>query len=356
MAAGEALKVQMPGCAALNAPAEWVDFLDRCGPAVGDGAELALGSDIIVDLSHFGLIEVKGEEAGKFLGSMLTGDVRLVSETLGQFTSWCDGKGRIQATFWLFLRDGAYYLLVPEELLASVVTRLKMFLLRTKATITDASDKLARLGLSGAGITHMLGSALPESRGGTASVGDCTLVALGGEPRPRWLAVGAPSAMIALWSKLAPAARPAGAGAWSLLDILAGIPYIAAATAGEFIPQMLDLEALGGLSYKKGCYPGQEVIARLHYRGQLKRKVFLAHVDCTEVPASGTRLYRPGFDESVGLVVSAAKDGREHSVTMLAVAVIEQKALGDIRLGNPSGPLLVFADQDDELLPSDAGC
>lgn len=356
MAAGEALKVQMAGRAAPNAPAEWADFLDRSGPAAGDGAEVALGGDIIADLSHFGLIEVKGEEAGKFLGSMLTGDVRLVSETLGQFTSWCDGKGRIQATFWLFLRDGAYYLLLPEELLPGVIARLKMFLLRTKAAITDASGTLARIGLSGAGIAGTLGSALPEQRGGTAVVGDCTLIALGSEPRPRWLAVGSPQAMIALWEKLAAAARPAGAGAWALLDILAGIPHVATDTAGEFIPQMLDLEALGGLSYKKGCYPGQEVIARLHYRGQLKRKAFLAYADCPEVPAPGTRLYRPGFDESVGLVVSAAKDGREHGFAVLAVVVIEQKALGEIRLGNAEGPALVFADQDDELPASDAGC
>lgn len=356
MAAGEALKVQMAGRAAPNAPAEWADFLDRSGPAAGDGAEVALGGDIVADLSHFGLIEVKGEEAGKFLGSMLTGDVRLVSETLGQFTSWCDGKGRIQATFWLFLRDGAYYLLLPEELLPGVIARLKMFLLRTKAAITDASGTLARIGLSGAGIAGTLGSALPEQRGGTAVVGDCTLIALGSEPRPRWLAVGSPQAMIALWEKLAAAARPAGAGAWALLDILAGIPHVATDTAGEFIPQMLDLEALGGLSYKKGCYPGQEVIARLHYRGQLKRKAFLAYADCPEVPAPGTRLYRPGFDESVGLVVSAAKDGREHGFAVLAVVVIEQKALCEIRLGNAEGPALVFADQDDELPASDAGC
>ncbi|WP_367025733.1 folate-binding protein [Methylococcus sp. ANG] len=356
MAAGEALKVQMAGRAATNAPAEWLEFLDRSGPAAGDGAEVALGGDIIADLSHFGLIEVKGEEAGKFLGSMLTGDVRLVSETLGQFTSWCDGKGRIQATFWLFLRDGAYYLLLPEELLPGVIARLKMFLLRTKATITDASGTLARIGLSGAGIAETLGSALPEQRGGIALVGDCTLIALGSEPRPRWLAVGSSQAMIALWEKLAAAARPAGAGAWALLDILAGIPHVATDTAGEFIPQMLDLEALGGLSYKKGCYPGQEVIARLHYRGQLKRKAFLAYADCPEVPAPGTRLCRPGFDESVGLVVSAAKDGREHGFAVLAVVVIEQKALGEIRLGSAEGPALVFADQDDELPASDAGC
>ncbi|QXP89701.1 CAF17-like 4Fe-4S cluster assembly/insertion protein YgfZ [Methylococcus capsulatus] len=356
MAAGEALKGQMPGCAAVNAPAEWMDFLDRRGASGGEGAELALGGDLIADLSHFGLIEVKGEEAGKFLGSMLTGDVRLVSETLGQFTSWCDGKGRIQATFWLFKRGGAYYLLLPEALLPGVITRLKMFLLRTKATITNASGTLARIGLSGAGIADTLGSALPEPRGGTMSVGDCTLLALGGEPRPRWLAVGTSPAVSALWNKAAPSARPAGAGAWALLDILAGIPYVTTETAGEFIPQMLDLEALGGLSYKKGCYPGQEVIARLHYRGQLKRKVFLAHADCPEVPAPGTRLHRPGFDESVGLVVSAAKDGREYPVTMLAVVVLERKAQGDIRLGSADGPLLVFADQDDDPPHSDAGC
>ncbi|QJD29201.1 CAF17-like 4Fe-4S cluster assembly/insertion protein YgfZ [Methylococcus geothermalis] len=356
MAAGEALKVRMAGSAAPAAPAEWLDFLDRAGPPAGDGAEIALRGNVMADLSRFGLIEVKGEEAGKFLGSMLTGDVRLVSPSQGQFTSWCDGKGRIQATFWLFMRDGAYYLLLPEELLPGVIARLKMFLLRTKASIGDASAALARIGLSGAGIAEALGSALPAQRGETAVIGDCTLVALGDEPRPRWLAVGSPEAVIALWEKLEPAVTPAGTGAWALLDVLAGIPHVATETAGEFIPQMLDLEALGGLSYKKGCYPGQEVIARLHYRGQLKRKAYLAYADGPELPAPGTKLYRPGFDESVGLVVSAAKDGREHGFALLAVVVIEQKPLGEIRLGSAEGPALVFADQDELVPTSDAGC
>lgn len=353
MAAGEALKLQMAGSAAPTVPAEWLDFLARSGPV---GAECEPTADLMADLSHFGLIEVRGEEAGKFLGSLLTGDVRLVSPTLGQFTSWCDGKGRIQATFWLFMRDGAYYLLLPEELLPGVIARLKMFLLRTKASIADAGAALVRIGLSGAGIADALGLALPVQRGETATLGDCTLVALGDGPQTRWLAVGSAEAVSVLWEKLKAAAVPASAGTWALLDILAGIPQVAPETAGEFIPQMLDLEALGGLSYKKGCYPGQEVIARLHYRGQLKRKAYLAHASAPEIPAPGTKLYRPGFEESVGLVVSAARNGGEHAIALLAVVVIEQKLLGDIRLGHPAGAVLAFADQEELAPNSDAGC
>ncbi|MDD2768337.1 MAG: folate-binding protein [Methylococcus sp.] len=353
MAAGEALKVQMAGSSAPIAPAEWLDFLAQSGPV---GAECEPTADLMADLSHFGLIEVRGEEAGKFLGSLLTGDVRLVSPVQGQFTSWCDGKGRIQATFWLFMSDGAYYLLLPQELLPGVIARLKMFLLRTKASIVDASAVLARIGLSGAGIAEALGSALPVLRGETAALGDCTLVALGDGPQPRWLAVGSAEAISALWEKLKAAAVPASSGTWALLDILAGIPQVAPETAGEFIPQMLDLEALGGLSYKKGCYPGQEVIARLHYRGQLKRKAYLAHASALEIPAPGTKLYRPGFEESVGLVVSAAWNGGAHAIALLAVVVIEQKLLGDIRLGHPAGPVLAFADQEEPAPNSDAGC
>jgi folate-binding protein YgfZ len=141
---------------------------------------------------------------------------------------------------------------------------------------------------------------------------------------------------------------PVAGAVWSLLDILSGIPLLGPATIGEFVPQMLNLEALGGLSFTKGCYPGQEVVARLHYRGQLKRRLYLAHIVTDEVPPAGAKLYGPGTAESVGMVVSAARSG-PGMVAVLAVVVIEQKALGGIRLGDAQGPVLEFSESDAEL-------
>lgn len=354
MATSEAIDRQDPGAAM---PPQWRTLLEQTGArfeqqrtsgygqAQAERAQ-ALAADVMADLSHYGLIEVQGADAQKFLASLFTGDVRLVTPSQGQFTSWCDGKGRMLATFWLFMRNGAYYLLLPAELLAPTLARLRQFLLRSKASIADASGSLVRLGLSGpsleAKLAALLQQAPPQARGETQQFGECTLVALGGEPQPRWLAVGPAAAVERLWQGLRPGTQPVGAEPWALLDILGGIPQLSPATAGEFIPQMLDLEALGGLCFTKGCYPGQEVIARLHYRGQLKRLMYLAYADSGQPPAAGTKLYGEGTAESIGLVVSAAPhpDGR---IALLAVIVIEQKEAGHaIRLADLQGPPLEF--------------
>ncbi|MDD5033934.1 MAG: folate-binding protein [Methylococcaceae bacterium] len=365
MAIGEAIDLMNPARASVlagpqfdqevlaAAPAEWLSFLEQT-TVVSDrdpsARRQALEADVMADLSHFGLIEIEGPDAQKFLASLFTGDVRLVSPSLGQFTSWCDGKGRILSTFWIFMRGGAYYLLLPAELLASTLTRLKQFLLRSKAKLSDASDSLVRIGLSGVELGNRLASLIgepaPVSRGETRVFGDSILMALGGHPRPRWLVVGNAAAVQSLWSPLQPVVLPVGAGLWSLLDILDGIPQLSSETTEEFIPQMLNLEALGGLCFTKGCYPGQEVIARLHYRGQLKRRLYLAHADSERVPSPGSKLYRMGVQESVGTVVSAARHPGEGKIALLAVVVIEQKALGEIRLESDEGPALNFVEQE----------
>jgi folate-binding protein YgfZ len=146
-----------------------------------------------------------------------------------------------------------------------------------------------------------------------------------------------------LWKDLVPAIRPVGRNAWSLLDILAGLPLLAPETIGEFIPQMLNMEALGGLCFTKGCYPGQEVIARLHYRGQLKRRLYLAYVDSERLPIPGTALHGEGATEGAGTVVCAARhpDGQ---IALLAVVKIEEKNQTKIRLWDPEGPQLRFAE------------
>jgi folate-binding protein YgfZ len=366
MATGEAIIAQRHEKAAVPAgqpagdgcPHAWRAILERSGAGfdpdgVMDFGQIdaerrqALSADVMTDLSHYGLIEAKGEDAQKFLASLFTGDVRLVSTEKGLFTAWCDAKGRTQATFWLFLHSGAFYLLLPKGLVKSVLTGLKLYLLRVKATLADASDSLVRIGLSGpsmeARLTALFGSPPPGQAGETRAYGGCTLMAIAGQPFPRWLAIGSAAAVAEVWQGLISTVPPVGRDAWSLLDILAGLPLLMPETAGEFIPQMLNMEALGGLCFTKGCYPGQEVIARLHYRGQLKRRLYRAYVDSDSVPPPGTALHIEGIAESVGTVVSAARhpDG---GVALLAVVKIEEKAQGEVRLADAQGPALRFVE------------
>ena len=371
MAAGEAIVMQGPGAAgipasdpqsALVTPGEWQRVLEQAGALIEGNAVYGFGDDdsqlaqaqsgdVMADLSHFGLIAVEGPEAQKFLASLFTGEVRRVTPSLGQFTSWCDGKGRMLTTFWLFMRGETYHMLLPLDMVPSTLARLRQFLLRTKAKITDASANLVRLGLSGAGLEARLASVLggkpPTVQGETAEFYGCSLVAIPGAGQPRWLAIGSAESIKRLWDGLLPAALPVGSAAWCLLDILAGIPFLQTATSGEFIPQMLNLEALGGLCFTKGCYPGQEVVARLQYRGQLKRRLYLAYLDSEQVPSPGAKLYGANTSESVGTVISAALCGAGR-VALLAVVVIEQKALGEIHLADLQGPKLNFVEAETE--------
>jgi tRNA-modifying protein YgfZ len=308
-----------------------------------------LTEDVIADLSHFGLIEVSGDEAQKYLASLFTGDVKKVSASAGQFTSWCDGKGRMLATFWLFSRAGAYYLLLPAEQVGTVVARMRQFLLRTKATITDVSSALARIGLAGPSLSSKLAApqgAVPGFRGETVELGGCTVLALSEAPQSRWLVVGEAEAVDSLRNTLGAGLASIDADGWALLDILGGIPFVVSETSGEFIPQMFCLETLGGLSFTKGCYPGQEVVARLQYRGQLKRRIYLGFAQTDAVPAPGTKLYGEGTTESVGMVVSAARDSAGDRVALLAVVVIEQRSSGPIHLESADGVPIVFSEAD----------
>lgn len=364
MAIGETLGLQSPGSVSVGAwplrplPEGWLAVLERAGArfdaaGVSDygqpGAEGrdALSRDVMADLSHYGVIEAKGEDARKFLGSLFTGDVRPVSAEHGLFTTWCDAKGRAQASFWLLMHGDAFYLLLPAEMVGPVLAGLKRYLLRVKVTLADAGDRLARLGLSGPGIESrlalLLGAPPPLTVGECRSFGDFSLLAVAGSAHPRWLVLGEPAALASLWQNLGATVSPVGQGAWSLLDILAGIPLLVTETAGEFIPQMLNMEALGGICYTKGCYPGQEVIARLHYRGQLKRQLYKAFLETERLPLPGARLHREGATESVGMVVSTARhpDGR---VALLCVIKIEETGQGAIRLEGADGPELSLID------------
>lgn len=362
MAIGEALGAEVSGGAKMPPPAALADTVDWRALLIGAGARFegegvadygqpeaerraALNADVMADLSHYGLIEAKGEDARKFLASLFTGDVRPVSREQGLFTAWCDAKGRAQATFWLLMHGDAFYLLLPREILAPVLAGLKRYLLRVKVSLADVSAGPARLGLSGPGLESRLalavGAAPPLTVGEAKSFNGYTLLAVAGKPHPRWLVLGEPQALAGLWQSLKPTVTPVGQEAWRLLDILAGIPLLVTATAGEFIPQMLNLEALGGICYTKGCYPGQEVIARLHYRGQLKRQLYKAYLESEQLPLPGARLHREGAAESVGEVVSAARhpDGQ---TALLAVIKIEETGQGAIRLEDAQGPELAF--------------
>lgn len=300
---------------------------------------------IICDLSHQGLLRIAGADAQTFLQGQFTNDVRAVSETRSQLTAYCSPKGRMLANGRMFMRGDAYYLQLPQELLDPVLNRLRMFVLRSRVVLEEATDTLVHIGLSGAAaeteLQHVLGMA-PTEVDAAIRQEDVSAIRIPG-PHPRFELYGPLEPMKRLWSALDVRGAPVGAVPWELLDIIAGIPTVYPETVEAFVPQMTNMQLLNGVSFKKGCYTGQEVIARTQFLGKLKRRMYRAHIDADTPPKPGDELYAPDTEpaQSAGRIVAAAPwpDG---GFEVLAVAQIASVETAEVRWGRPEGPILRF--------------
>lgn len=297
-------------------------------------------------LSPLGLIAISGPEAAAFLQGQVTNDVTRLSPALSQFGSHCSPKGRMLASFRAFRQDDTIYLQLPRALVDTLMGRLRMYLLRAKATIEDASDRLAAIAIAGdcaASLSAPRLDGLPTEENGMTRGGDLIAIRIPG-PTPGLQILGPPAAMEAAWTDLAKTATVVNSDYWSLLNIRAGIPTVYRQTSDAFVPQMTNLQLVGGVSFKKGCYTGQEVVARMRYLGKLKRRMYLARVRAETPPAPGDALYTPGSrsEQATGQVVEACINAGG-DCELLAVVEIQAAEQGETRLGGPDGPLLSFS-------------
>jgi hypothetical protein len=305
----------------------------------------ALEDHILCDLSHYGLIRAFGEEASDFLQNQFCNDVRIISNTQSQLNAYCNPKGRVLAFFRLFEINDQYYLRLPQAILADTQNRLQMFVMRTKVILEDISDDLARIGFSGPEAKQRLSKVIgdvPAEVGTVAHTQNVTAIRISNSP-PRFELYGSVDAIQAIWESLATGARPAGSGSWNLLDIKDAIPEVVPETKEAFVPQMINLEGIDALSFKKGCYPGQEIVARMHYLGKLKRHMFLAHTDSDMVPAPGDSIFAEGSEsgQGAGKIVRAEKNP-DGGTDLLAVIEIASKEKGDLHLESAQGSLLTL--------------
>lgn len=329
----------------------WLDFLATQGarlsastaPEVVGFQDEASAANIIVPLTHLGLIAATGEEAASFLHNQLTNDVQSLGLSEARLAGYCTPKGRLLATMLIWRSADAILLQLPREIQAAVQKRLQMFILRAKARLIDVSDSQVAIGLAGPDVAVALAPWFPEVPAvayGVAHQEAGTLIRLpdtGGAPRFQWIA--ALETARQAWPQLSRSLRPAATAAWRALDIQAAIPLVVQATQEQFVPQMINFEVLGGVNFRKGCYPGQEIVARSQYLGKLKRRMYPAQVATTGVLA-GTEVFASSDpDQPCGQVVNAEASGeRTLCLVELKTAVLEQ---GDeIRLGSSSGPVL----------------
>jgi folate-binding protein YgfZ len=333
----------------------WHDFLTAQGARFADDGRVAaygdpateamtaVSADVLCDLSHFGLIRAAGPDSVDFLQNQTGNDVRRVSDTQSQLSSYASPKGRMYAVFRLFRHGGDLYLRLPQELMEPVLKRLRMFVLMAKVKLEDAGDELGRFGVAGpvaAGeLATALGVELPAAANGTVQADGVTVVRVPGNQR--YEVYGPVEALTHLWRGLSAVAQPVGADGWRLLDILAGLPTVYAATSEAFIPQMANMQLVEGVSFRKGCYPGQEIVARMQYLGQLKRRTYLAHVTADARPQPGDELFSASSEsgQGAGKVVDAAPSA-EGGYELLAVMEIASAEKGGVRLGDANGPAL----------------
>lgn len=320
---------------------DWQTHLEQQAITLADAGAAVTGT-VLCDLSAQGLIAVSGADAVSFLQGQFTNDVRQVTPDHSQLSAYCSPKGRMLASFRLFWHGDAYYLRLPAERVEFVLKRLRMYVLRAQVTLARADDTLAALGLAGpqaaALLTEVLGIA-PDAVDSAAEAQGVTVLRVPGV-QARFELYGEPAALIPVWDALAAQATPTAADGWRLLDILAGVPNVREATAEAFVPQMTNLELLNGISFTKGCYTGQEIVARTHYLGKIKRRMYLARIEASEPPAMGAELYAPAAGgQAVGKLVDsiAHPDG---GYAALAVLVMDYAQDGAVRVGAEDGPVL----------------
>jgi folate-binding protein YgfZ len=293
-------------------------------------------------LPQWGVIRAVGDDAASFLHNQLSNDVVKQTAQQARLAAYCTAQGRMLASF-VVVKPTAdeVWLACSADLLQATLKRLSMFVLRAKARLTDASGELAVVGLAGPSVRAWLGDVVNDT--------PWSVVALEGAAdraqvvrlpdaagTPRWLWLGPAAQADALL-----AALPAiDESLWRWLEVRAGVAPVVAATSGQFVPQMLNYELVGGVDFRKGCYPGQEIVARSQYLGKLKRRGFL--VDGPATLQAGQDVFWSGDDAQPAGVVALAAPHPGGGASALVELKLMASQGGSLHLGAPQGPALTL--------------
>lgn len=285
----------------------------------------------VATLTCLGIIKIEGVDAASFLQGQLTQDFVLLQAGEARLAAFCSAKGRMQASFVGFKRNDSEILLICSlDVLPATLKRLSMFVMRAKAKLTDATPDFSIFGLAGDAAKSL--SLNVNTPWQTAAVGTATAISL-------YPALTLPRALwVAPTSDAAPAGTALSEAIWAWSEVQSGIATINAKTVDAFVPQMLNYESVGGVNFKKGCYPGQEVVARSQFRGTLKRRAYIVHGD---VPMSaGDEVFAStDAEQPCGTVAQAAPcpaGGFDGIVSMQVTAA----AAGGLTLGSAIGAKL----------------
>jgi tRNA-modifying protein YgfZ len=287
--------------------------------------------DGAVPLTHLGLIRARGADAAKFLHSQLTSDFSMLGLSQARLAGFCSAKGRLQASFiaWKLAHD-ELLLVCSASVLPATLKRLSMFVLRLQCKLSDATKELRLVGCAGATAVQRMGDAAVWTQQAHDGVSVVRLPDAAGVAR---CLVAEPI------DRASAATASLSLDVWRWLEVQSGVPSIEAATVEQFVPQMLNFELVGGVDFQKGCYPGQEIVARSQYRGTLKRRMFLFDVDAAA--GAGQEVFHSGDPaQPAGMVANAAPRPDAAGSSALVEVKLATLHAGSLHLGAPDGPVL----------------
>ena len=303
---------------------EWQTTFTQAGAVLQNGAIAHFGDaeaelkatqtgTVLCDCSHLGLLELDGLDAVTFLQGQVTNDVKLLgfanpTNSSAHYTGYCNPKGRLLALFLAFSHYGHLHLQLPKSLVEPILKRLKMYVMRAKVNIQDASDDTIQFGLNSpqaAALLAPLFTQVPIEDYQLVSLDNGAILKLPTTFGTRYQIFTKLEHASSIFNALKQHATLVGKPCWDYLEIHAGIPEVVAETQEQFVPQMLNLDAFNAINYKKGCYTGQEIVARTHYLGTVKRRTFLASIVSESAPLAGDKLL-DATDAEVGQIVRVA--------------------------------------------------
>jgi folate-binding protein YgfZ len=305
--------------------------------------DAVLHAGVFVPLTQFGIIDTTGDDAAAFLHTQLTSDVQHLDASTARLAGYCSPKGRLLASFLMWRCGEAVRLMLAADIQATVQKRLSMFVMRAKAKLADATPSLTAVGFAG-DVRHALSHLFDAMPDGVHVKVDGPLGSLIRVPdavgRPRFLWVGPKAEVEPRLAALEKQLTRAPAEVWDWLDIHAGEPRITQPVSEQFVPQMVNFDVLGGVNFKKGCYPGQEIVARSQYRGTIKRRTALAHAVAAK---PGDELFHsddPGQPCGLVINVAPAPKGGVDALVEIKLAALDQ---GSVHVGAADGPALAFS-------------
>lgn len=281
----------------------------------------------LFDLSQQGLLSVGGDDADNFLQGQLTSDIHRLAHDTTHLTSYCTPQGRMLAIMRAFRYRDTVQLLLPQELLEPVQARLLRYVLRAQVTIGSDGAELGRIAIAGEQADALLAQlALPQPLTPEAAMCDDALCVMNvSGTQPCFILVAPYTRIMQVWQSAEQHAQPVGEAAWRRLQIDAGVPTVYTATSEAFVPQMCNLELLGGVDFNKGCYTGQEIVARAQYLGRIKRRMFLFRT-AGEIPLQPGDAIVQEDGAEVGMVVDAAFAQSDwHLLGVVRIDAVTQK-------------------------------